>query len=237
LADARKTRVCHAKNQIDGPSGHQAPAAPKGKSRTSPKTSPAPPDASDEIKGAPAGHIEERATSRKSRRNILAWGLGALLVMVTVAVGVLVWRSVNLSGEVSELSAELAAELAATTTTVDPCRGNEVVYHLNRTSFLAQRRALVAKDSGVRGTLAKTHARAIRNDIAALAVVLNSFPDSPPEVQEAQDDYFDVLMRLYAAAGKVWWNDSRANVDAYNVAWSEEYRLFQVWLREIERAQ
>ena len=55
-------------------------------------------------------------------------------------------------------------------------------------------------------------------------------------VQKAQDNYFDALMNLNAAAEAVKWNDTWANVDAYNNAWAGEFKHLQVWLRELDRA-
>jgi len=192
-----------------------------------------------------------QASSPKPSRHALVWVLSAFLVLVLVAVGVLVWRSTILSNEVEELSAALTSTTTtrSTTTTVppttttvppttaDPWKGNQLAYQRRVLEFVSQRNALLEKDSKVSGTLAKTHAKAIVEDISALALLLNRFPRSPNVVQDAQDSYFDGLMRLESAASVVRWNDSWTNVDAYNKAWSEEFRLLQVWLREIERAR
>jgi len=92
------------------------------------------------------------------------------------------------------------------------------------------------KDSQVEGNLATTHAKAIMEDIVSLALQVNQLPPSPSTVQKAQDNYFDALMNLYAAAEAVKWNDTWANVDAYNNAWAGEFKHLQVWLRELDRA-
>lgn len=203
------------------------------------------PPGTDEIRAvgdvSPAGPVKapRRAAPAHPSHPVLVGILSAFLVVALVAVGFLAWRSTILSNEVRKLYVALVSTTTtrSTTTTADPWGGNRRAYQLRVSEFLSERSALLEKDSKVPGTQAKTHAKAIRGDIVALALMLNTFPRSPNEVQAAQDDYFDALMKLASAADVVQVNDSWSNVDVYNKAWNEEFRLLNVWLREIERAK
>jgi len=183
----------------------------------------------------------ESTMPKASRRNILVSSLVVLLVVVLAVVGVLVWRSMDLSGQVNELSTEvleLSTELTATTTTstTDPWNGNASAYGVAWSNFTRERSMLILKDAGVPSNLAKTHARAVVGDIEDLASTVNWFPDAPQEVQQAQDDYFDALMELAAAGSVVMMNDSWSNVDAWNAAWTKERQYLGIWRREFGRA-
>jgi hypothetical protein len=195
----------------------------------------------------------EGAPPNKPFRQPLVWILSAVLVVVLIAVGVLVWRSLDLSRQVSSLSDALTTTtvttaaptttttalptttVSSTTTTTDPWHGNWTSYNEQMMEYLAAREKLVDKSNNT-SKYAKSQAKAINQDVIDLANRLNWFPAAPPDVTRAQDDYYNAVMQLSAACSVVMYNASSANVDTYNRAWAEELRLLNVWTREVSRS-
>lgn len=177
------------------------------------------------------------APKRPGRK--LSWGVWvvvAALVVALAAVGVLAWRSVNLSSEVETLRASATTTLLVTTTT-DPWAGQYPSYYAQRNAFLAKRDDLVHPNSIVwHPDLVYGGANA-QELVLALAYRLNEFPRSSADVERAQDAYFAGLMRVYSAAKRLRNEESTSNRDAYERVWAEEERLLNVWLREIDRSR
>lgn len=189
-----------------------------------------------------------RPSEPKRSPGLRLWphGVVALLVvaLLTAAVAAFI-----LGGRVDTLATQVS--LLATTTTNAPTtsttikrttttllwRGKIAAYMRSVEGVLDSRQQLLAKDSSVPGSLAKTHAKAIEGDVSALAAKVDSLPWSPSSVRAAQDQYWDALMELRTAADVVRWNDSQANVDRYNRAWGDEYKCLQEWMREFNRSQ
>ena len=167
--------------------------------------------------------------------------VGAVLALA--GLGVLAWRSVDLSNEVNAVRVALTSTTTttkvrpATTTTLDPWQGGYDDYRAKVNSFLSAHSGLYDMNRSVSGNLGKTHAKAIASDIDDLVLSLRYFPPSPANVQKAHDAYLDGLMRLYVAATIVSQNDSSSNVDDYTGAWAQEDMLFLAWISEFAHSR